>query len=217
MIEYNEDIYKFYPYLIQGLVTIMANKIFALVGPYAAGKASIMKRLMDAGVNIIPSYSTSDPSMLNKDKHLINYLSKSAFAQNEWMVKVNYKGEQFGIKKTDMLNAVSKNKISVVVLDQNGVKQVQKLLNGHIETIYIMVDYVTLVDRMLHMGHKNSDMKYHLEYAESNSEFNYWKSANYIVKNTGELDVAFNQVMAILGLSVNAPRDVIAKLNQSNN
>ncbi|MDD3114890.1 MAG: hypothetical protein PHQ44_04065 [Anaerovibrio sp.] len=105
--------------------------------------------------------------------------------------------------------------MSVIVLDQNGVKQISHLLSGHLYTVYLMTDYVSLVDRMLRMGLNNLDMKHHLEYAESNNEFNFWKSADFIIKNVRDVDTAFNQLMAVMGLSVNAPREVITKLNQT--
>ncbi len=196
-------------------VFTMANKVFALVGPYASGKSTLVSKLMDLGVHYIPVYSTSDAMRLKKDKRIVNFVSKADFSKGDWMVKVAYKGDYFGIKKQDMLESVKNNRVSVTMLDQNGVKQLSKLMTGHLRTIYLMSDYVNLVDRMIRLGLNNMDMKYHLEYAESNNEFNFWKMADYIIKNTTDIDTAFNQLMAIMGLSVNAPRDVILKLNQT--
>lgn len=193
----------------------MTNKIFALVGPYASGKATLIKKLMDLGIHCIPTYTTCDAGKLKKDKGIVQYVSKDTFSHGEWIVKVAYKGDYYGIMKQDMLNAVKTNKISVVVLDQNGVKQISNLLTGHLFTVYLMTDYVSLVDRMLRLGLNNYDMKNHLEYAESDNEFNFWKSADFIIKNVKDIDTAFNQLMAILGLSVNAPKEVIAKLNMT--
>lgn len=192
----------------------MANQIFALVGPYASGKTTLISKLMDLGVHYIPIYSTSDAMRLKKDKRLVNFVSKSAFSQGDWMVRVAYKGDYYGIKKQDMLDSIKSNKVSVTILDQNGVKQLARLMTAHLKTVYLMTDYVNLVDRMLKLGLNNADMKYHLEYAESNNEFNFWKAADYIIKNTSDIDTAFNQLMAIMGLSVNAPKEVIQKLNQ---
>lgn len=193
----------------------MANKVFALVGPYASGKSTLISKLIDLGVHYIPVYSTSDAMRLKKDTRIVNFVSKSAFSKGDWMVKVAYKGDYYGISKQNMLESVKNNRVSVTILDQNGVKQLSKLMSGHLRTIYLMSDYVNLVDRMLRLGLNNMDMKYHLEYAESNNEFNFWKMADYIIKNTTDIDTAFNQLMAIMGLSVNAPRDVIMKLNQT--
>lgn len=187
----------------------MTNKIYALVGPYASGKNTLIEKLVDLGINYIPVYSTGDPRNVKRTSNLVRYVSKTQFSHEDWMVRVTYKGDYYGIKKTDLLDSLNNNKISITMLDQNGVKQVQKLMNGSVKTIYLMVDYVSLVDRMLARGLNNTDMKYHLEYAESNGEFNYWKSANYIIKNTSTVESAYNQLMAILGLSINFNQELV--------
>ncbi len=63
-----------------------------------------------------------------------------------------------------------------------------------------MVDYVTLVGRMLTMGCTNDDIKYQLEYAESNKLFDTWKETTYVVKNTHDPHVALEQILALMGL-----------------
>ena len=64
-----------------------------------------------------------------------------------------------------------------------------------------MVDYVTLIDRMLHQGYTNDEIKYHLQYAENNKEFDSWKVATQVIKNTTTLPIAMSQLLAIMGLS----------------
>ena len=190
----------------------MSNKIFALIGPHSAGKSTLLTKLMDMGIAYIPTYTTRNPTPQDMNSRTINFISKSGFFKDEWIVKVTYKGEYYGILKRDMLNALKDHKISVCMLDINGVKQVKKFLNQNLETIFLMVDYVTLVDRMLRKGYNNTDMKYHLEYAENNGEFDNWKISNHVVKNTGSVEKGLAQILAIMGLSVTAPRSVIDKL-----
>ena len=95
----------------------------------------------------------------------------------------------------------------MLLLDTNGIKQLSKLLKNNLETIYVMVDYVALVERMLRMGHKNEEIKYHLEYAENNGEFDLWKISTYVVKNVQDPRSALNQVLSIMGLMQLAPKD----------
>ena len=61
-------------------VFTVANKVFALVGPYASGKSTLISKLMDLGVHYIPVYSTSDAMRLKKDKRIVNFVSKSDFS-----------------------------------------------------------------------------------------------------------------------------------------
>lgn len=190
----------------------MNNKIYALIGPHASGKSTLIGKLMDMGITYIPVHTTRNPTPMDKDSRTTNFLSKSAFLKEDWIVKVTYKGDYYGILKRDMLNTLKNHKVSVCMLDINGMKQVRKLLNNNLETVFLMVDYVTLVDRMLRMGHSNTDMKYHLEYAETNGEFDNWKNTNHVIKNTGDVNKGLSQLLSIMGLTVSAPKSVIEKL-----
>lgn len=190
----------------------MNNKIYALIGPHASGKSTLITKLIDMGITYIPVFTTRDPTPMDKGNRTINFLSKSAFFKEDWIVKVTYKGDYYGILKRDMLNTLKNHKVSVCMIDINGIKQVRKLLHNNIESVFLMVDYVTLVDRMLRMGHSNTDMKYHLEYAETNGEFDNWKNSNHVIKNTGSIDQGLSQLMAIMGLTVSAPTSVIEQM-----
>ena len=116
------------------------------------------------------------------------------------MIKNTYKGSYYGVQKDDVLNAMQKNRVTVTILDPNGVRQLAKLMKKNLFSIYLMTDYVALVDRMLRLGLRNDEIKYHLEYAESNKEFESFKFTNHVVKNTGKLNTAMEQVLALMGL-----------------
>ena len=136
----------------------------------------------------------------DKNRTTTKFLSQSDFLKQDWIVKVTYKGDYYGLLKNDVLDALKTEKISVTMLTINGVKQVSKLLTNNLETVFIMVDYVTLIDRMLKMGHNNVDMKYHLEYAENNGEFDNWKNTDFVIKNIKDPEKSLDQLMAIMGL-----------------
>ena len=178
----------------------MTNKIFAFVGPHGSGKAMLISQLMTMGIHYIPTYTTRPKQRNEFDARHYNFVSKTDFFKMEFISHVTYKGHYRGILKKDVLDALQEHKISTVILDANGVKQLNKLLKGNLETIFIMSDYVTLVDRMIHLGQKNEEIKYHLEYAESNNEFEGWKITDYVVKNVRGPSVALNQILAIMGL-----------------
>ena len=180
----------------------MANKIFAFVGPYASGKSTIVAQLMSMGIPCLPVYTTKTFKEHDKSKTLIyKTVTRDEFLNNgDLMVKNAYKGSYYGVSKDDIANAVDNNRISVIVLDANSVKQLGKMIKKNLFSIYLMTDYVALVDRMLRMGLRNDEIKYHLEYAEANKEFESYKFTNYVVKNTGKLRVTMEQVLAVMGL-----------------
>lgn len=190
----------------------MTNKIYALVGPHACGKSTLLRQLISMGLNYIPTYTTRKPQKIDSDPVIYRFIDRDTFFKKNWIVKVTYKGEYYGVLKDDMLNALKTHHISVLMLDPNGIKQVGKLMTNKLETIYIMCDYVCLVERMLHLGHTNEDIKYHLEYAGNNGEFNTWKTSNYVVKNTTEMKHTLDQVLSIMGLMTILPKDNIEKL-----
>lgn len=185
----------------------MANKIFAFVGPHACGKTTIITQLMSMGIPCITTYTTRSIDEKDPHSHIYKNISRDDFLRMEFIVKVSYKGHYYGILKKDVLHALEKNHLTLMVLDVNGIKQINKLIKQNIYTIYLMADYVVLVDRMLRNGLRNDEIKYHLEYAEANNEFESWKIANYVVKNTGKLNPAMEQILAIMGLMTLPPQE----------
>lgn len=183
----------------------MTNKIYALVGPHAAGKTTLIGQLISMGLNYIPTYTTRTPGKIDSDTTYFKFISKEKFFKMDFIVKVTYKGDYYGILKKDILTALQTKSISLIMLDANGLKQLTKLLKGNLESIYIMCDYVALVERMLRMGHTNADIKYNLEYSENNNEFDTWKVTTHVVKNVSDPRIALNQILALMGLMTVSP------------
>ena len=189
-------------YTVAGVIFVMANKIFAFVGPFASGKSTVVSQLKSMGIPCLPVYTTKTFKETEKSKtYIYKTMSREEFLNTgDFMVKNSYKGSYYGVKKDDILGALDNNKVSVIVLDANSVKQLSKLVKRSIMSVYLMTDYVALVDRMLRMGLRNDEIKYHLEYAETNKEFDSYKFTNFVVKNTGKLNVTMEQILALMGL-----------------
>ncbi len=183
----------------------MKNKVYALIGPHASGKSTIALELMRFGVHYIPLYTTRLPESCVRDPmesaRLFRFLPKEEFAKQDFLVKSTYKSEYYGLMKKDILDALQTHGASVVLIDPQSIKRLSTLLKENVEFICIMADYITLVERMLRMRYTNNEIKYHIEYAENNGEFDTWKYATHIVKNILTLDRAMNQILAILGLT----------------
>ena len=183
----------------------MKNKLFALVGPHACGKSTIIQELIRLGVHYIPLYTTRSPESYVHNPvsaaKMYRFIDKIDFFKQEFLVKLTYKGEYYGMMKNEILGALQNYENSVIVSDVQGIKQLSKLLKDSFESIYIMVDYVTLVERMLRLKHNNDEIKYHIEYAESNGEFDTWKISTHVVKNIISFDTTMNQLLAILRMT----------------
>lgn len=181
----------------------MTNMIYALVGPHASGKSTLISQLMSMGVHFIKTYTTNEflaHSKNPKQAKLFNIVTRDEFEDLDLLVQYSYKGEYYGISKIDILNSLENYSTSVLLLEANGIKQLNKLIKKNLATIFLMVDYVTLVDRMLHMNYSNEEIKYHLQYAENNKEFDNWKLTTHVIKNTGDLKQTLLQLLAIMNL-----------------
>ncbi|MCI6283570.1 guanylate kinase [Selenomonas sp.] len=178
----------------------MVNKIFALVGPFASGKRTLALQLSHMGVHYIPTYTTRPTDAKDTHPGLVRTLDHDEFFRQEFMVRYSYEGHYYGLSKGEVLHALKHYHISVILLDQSAIGQLSKLLRDNFVSIYLMVDYVTLVSRMLTMGCTNDDIKYHLEYAEVNKEFDAWKVTTHVIKNTQDPHVALEEILTLMGL-----------------
>ena len=143
---------------------------------------------------------------------MYRFVDKNDFVKQDFLVKITYKGEYYGMMKNEILSALQSHPCSVVISDAQGIKQLSKLLKDSFESIYIMTDYVSLIERMLKLGHTNEEIKHHLEYAENNGEFESWKFATHVVKNVSTEEKAMNQILSIMGLTEMLPVEKIKAL-----
>ncbi len=183
----------------------MNNKIYALIGPHACGKGDIIKRLASMGIHYIASYTTRPPVEFYTSVPIYHFISKEDFLQHDFLVKSTYKGDYYGFLKKDILDSLQEYPISVILVDTISLKQLSKLLKDSFESIFVMCDYVSLVERMLKLGHTNSEIKYHLEYAENNGEFDTWKVTTHIIKSLASEERMTAQALAIMGLCQRLP------------
>lgn len=178
----------------------MVNKIYALIGPFASGRRTLAMQLSRIGVHYIPTYTTKPTDAKDTHPGLFRTLPQEEFDKQDFMLRASYQGFYYGLTKADILQALKNYHASIIIIDTGSIAPLSRLLRENLVTIYLMVDYVTLVGRMLTMGCTNDDIKYQLEYAESNKLFDTWKETTYVVKNTHDPHVALEQILALMGL-----------------
>ncbi len=181
------------------------NKVYALIGPPAAGKTTIQKELLKYGIPAMLSHTTRKPR--DGEQHGTHYyfVNREEFQKTEIIERVEYSGSVYGLSKTEVLDKVNRHPISTVAVETQGFVQLKKLLANRVASIFIMVDYDTVISRLLDRGDNNGLINRRLEYANSTGEFNNWQTADYVVKNTGCLDSAVRQILAITGKLTPAP------------
>lgn len=184
------------------------NKVYALLGSHASGKASMISQLVSMGLHYIPTVTTKhfDDRYAYKRK-LFEMLKPDAYAAEKLIVNSQYQGSSFGLRRTDVLDSYQEHKISIMLLmNSNGIKQLSKFINQDLVTIFLMINEEVFIERMLRAGCSNDEIKYFVEYADANKEFEQWKDVNFVIKNTSSPRVALEQILAIMGLVTLIPQ-----------
>ena len=186
----------------------MANKVYAFFGPHASGKSTMITQLMSMGVHYIPTVTTKyfDERYVHK-RRLYQTVKPDAFAKEKFIVQTDYQGNKYGLRKNEVLESYQNHKISIMLMMHvDGIKQLSKFINQDLVTISLMIDDVAFVDRMLRAGCTNDEIKYFVEYADQNKEFESYKITDYVVKNTSTPRAALEQILAIMGLVTLVPQ-----------
>ena len=187
------------------------NKVFAIIGPPGSGKSSLLKELCQCGIPSIISHTTRPKRTAETDGQSYYFVDKEAFLKIPFVEKVTYAGHFYGLSKEEVFKKMRECPVSVVDLDLQGLEQLKKALGERIESIFILVDKDTLLSRYVAQGDSYDEIKRRIEQAEKAGEFANWQIANHVIKNTGEFQTVLRQALAILGQSVPAVTNDLAK------
>jgi len=180
----------------------MANKLFALLGPYGSGKASLIKELKQMGIHYVPLYTTrAEWKDADPNHDLMQLVTKDEYTKHAFLANFTYQGDYYGIEKNDLMAAIHDYPLSVTMLDENGAKQLRRLLRVNLVTVFLMSEYVNLIEHLLAMHYNNAEIKDLLQYDETNHLFDGWKGADFVIKNTHDIHTALIQLMSIMGLT----------------
>ena len=184
------------------------NKVYAFLGPHSAGKSSMVSQLVSMGIHYIPTITTKyfDDRYAYKRK-LYTTVKPDAYAAEKLIINSQYQGSSFGIRRADVLDSYQQHKVSVMIMmTPDGIKQLSKFINQDLVTIFLMINEEVFIERMLRAGCSNEEIKYYVEYADENKEFEHWKDVNFVIKNTASARVALEQILAIMGLVTLVPQ-----------
>lgn len=177
------------------------NKVYAIIGPPASGKTTLVKALNNYRIPAIISHTTRLPKKEEINGVDYYFVDKEIFLKLPMIEKVNYSGHFYGLSKDEVLSKVKESSISVVEVDLRGLEQLKKLLGERLTAIFLFADKETILNRYVLQGDNDQEINRRIEYAEAAGEFVNWQTADYVVKNTGQLDVTVRQVLAIMDVS----------------
>jgi guanylate kinase len=177
------------------------NKVYAFIGPPASGKTTIIKELLKHGIPGMISHTTRDSKPNEQNGVDYYFVTKDDFMQTELVERATYGNYFYGLSKNEVLSKAEQAKVSVVAVNKEGLEQMKKLLRERVKSIFIMVDEETIIERAIARGDDFESIRHRIEYAKETGEFDNWQIANYVVKNTGALEEAMKQVMAIMDMT----------------
>ena len=190
------------------------NKVYAFLGPHCSGKSTMVSQLMSMGIHYIPSITTRHfEDRYAYKRKLYRTVSKDDYAAEKLIINSSYQGNSYGIRREDVLQSYHDHKVSIMIMmDSSGIKNLTKLINQDLITIFLMINDEAFIERLLRAGCSNDEINYYMEYAENNKEFEKWKVADYVVKNTASPRTALEQILAVMGLVTLVPQADFDKL-----
>ena len=192
------------------------NKVYAFLGPHCSGKSTMISQLMSMGIHYVPSITTRHfEERYAYKRKLYRTVSKDDYAAEKLIINNTYQGNSYGLRKEDVLESYRAHKVTtLIMMDTVGIKQLSKFINQDLVTVYLMINDETFVERLLRVGCSNDEINYFMEYAENNKEFDKWRVADYVVKNTASARTALEQILAIMGLVTLVPQADFDKLTK---
>lgn len=144
--------------IILASVCFMNNtnaKLFILIGPSGAGKSTLIEKLAQAGIKFEPLVTHTTRSMRAKEVHgkdyffIINEEFNNKKAKNEFILPINYNGNQYGTCKNYLKSKLQSNCNLVCALTGDVAKQMNDIVGGNVVTIFISPPSINDLEKRL--------------------------------------------------------------------
>lgn len=178
-------------------VVVNMSKVYAIIGPTASGKTAIISELKKLGLHEIKRYTTATTEDFSVEEFKI--VSEEEFNNIDFFHTFHYENIVCAFSKLDIIKAIQQHPISLIQIDKAGLNLLYRVLGEKVESIYIMLDPVNIVQRLLEKNIDTYAIQLKLNSAEKAADFSLWENTDHIVKNTADLDLAVKQVLAIMG------------------
>ena len=177
--------------------------MFVLSSPSGAGKTTLTKKLAennsDFAISISHTTRKPRPNEINgKDYHFVTTkeffsLIKKKYFYESAKIFDNY----YGTHKEIVNTLLEQGKDVLFDIDWQGTKQLKKIKNLSIVTIFILPpNILTLRDRLLNR-HQGQEKLIEERMKKFNEEMSHWKEYNYVVINNN-LELCYNEILNIM-------------------
>ena len=199
--------------------------IYCLLGASGSGKSTIAEVFKEFRVEECKSHTTRR-KRVGETGDEYYFTSPNDFNKIDFIEKVTYSGNQYGLSVGEVSKNVTKGDCFVIV-DRKGVEQLKKLYDN-VVVIYVYAPVKDLKERMKSRGDGKDKVQERLNYAVENGELENFDIADYVIYNNKDLESAKNKLRSVLTPTVyididntiiNSTKrfvDIYNKINKSN-
>ena len=177
--------------------------MFVLSSPSGTGKTTLAKKIATNNTNFIISISHTTrqprPNEINgKDYY---FVSRNKFdklvKENNFFEYANIFDNCYGTSKEPVLKLLSQGKDVLFDIDWQGTKQLKKITNLPITTIFILPPDLNILKKRLLNRHDGQENIVKKRMKKFNEEVSHWDEYNYVVVND-DLDICYNKLSNII-------------------
>jgi len=177
--------------------------MFVLSSPSGVGKTTLTKKLAENNSQfaISISHTTRKPrpnEIDGKDYHFVTSKEfNDLIKKNDFFEYAKIFDNYYGTHKKIVNELLSKNKDVLFDIDWQGTKQLKKIKDLNIVTIFILPPNIkTLRDRLLNR-HEGQEKLIEKRMNKFNEEISHWKEYNYVVTND-DLNSCYEKIRNII-------------------
>ena len=177
------------------------STLYALMGPRGAGATTMIKMATEMGINYIPVYTTEWLHARSRRGILLKRMEQEEFNQQRFFAQTGWRGFQYGWYKQDILEAMAAYRCNLILINEAVIPTFRNFLRRNLVVVNITADYTTLIERMGADKVPPERIQEELKYIEENKVLDGWKQADFVIKNMGTKEAAFQQLLSIMGLT----------------
>jgi len=177
--------------------------MFVLSSPSGTGKTTLTKKLSEHNTNfsISISHTTRKPRPNEINGKDYYFVSRQEFEDlikgNNFFEHANIFDNSYGTLKKPVLELLSNGKDVLFDIDWQGTKQLKKIKNLSLVTIFILPPNLKALKERLLNRHEGQVKLVEKRMNKFNEEISHWNEYNYIVVND-DLDMCYSKISNII-------------------
>jgi len=177
--------------------------MFVLSSPSGAGKTTLTKKIEknNSNFSISISHTTRKPrpnEINGKDYHFISREEfENLVKKNNFFEYANIFNNHYGTLKKPVLELISQGQDVLFDIDWQGTKQLKKIKDLSIVTIFVLPPNLKILKERLLNRHGGQEKLVEERMKKFNEEVSHWSEYNYVVIND-DLDRCYNSILSIM-------------------